>query len=468
MKWFVRRTASIVLAALVLPPLAQADAWLESAETGAQVARLMAAAQTQNQAYAILSSLTTEVGPRLAGSDAEARARDWAVEKLRALGFANVRIEPFTVPRWQRGVERAEIVSPFPQPLVVTALGGSASTGPAGVEAEVLAFPSIAALEQASPDHVAGRIVFVDEVMARSRDGSGYTAAAGKRRKVAFAAQKLGAVAALIRSVGTNSHRFAHTGQMRKVDYDAPAGVPAAALSAPDADQLQRALRYGEPVTIKLVLTPELRPPAPSGNVIAEIVGSEAPEEIVLVAAHLDSWDLGTGAVDDGAGVAIVIAAAARLQRLQQGAPRRTIRIVLFGSEEVGLVGARAYAQRHAEDIANHVIGTESDFGAGDIWRFDTRFAEDKLTLGSHIARQLKPLGIAPGNNMATGGPDMKFLREAGMPVVTLLQDGSDYFDWHHTPDDTLDKVAEDALNQNVAAYVAYLYLLANSSATFR
>lgn len=430
--------------------------------------QLMDSAQHTNKAYAIVDSLTTEVGPRLAGTEAEARARQWAVEKMTSLGLKNIRVETFEVPLWLRGEESAKIVSPFPQPLTITALGGSASTGPQGVEAEVAVFESLAALEQSSKGAVQGKIVFIDEVMVRSRDGSGYGAAVLKRRQTAYTAQRLGAVAALIRSVGTSSHRFAHAGQMQRVGSAVEAGVPAAALTAADADQLVRSLAYAKPVVVKLVITPRLLPPAVSGNVVGEIVGRERPQEIVLVGAHLDSWDLGTGAVDDGAGVGIVLGAAKVLIDTLPQSPRRTVRVVLFGSEEVGVVGARAYAQQHEATLANHVLAAESDFGSGDIWRFDSRVVEEKLPLMAAIAAVLEPLDIAPGNNTARGGPDLRFLREAGVPIASLLQDGQDYFDFHHTADDTLDKITPSALNQNVAAYAALIYLAAETTTDFR
>lgn len=430
--------------------------------------QLMDSAQHTNTAYAIVDSLTTEVGPRLAGTEAEARARQWAVEKMTSLGLKNIRVETFEVPLWLRGEESAKIVSPFPQPLTITALGGSASTGPQGVEAEVAVFESLAALERSSKGAVQGKIVFIDEAMVRSRDGSGYGAAVLKRRQTAYMAQRLGAVAALIRSVGTSSHRFAHAGQMKRVGSAVEAGVPAAALTAADADQLVRSLAYAKPVVVKLVITPRLLPPAASGNVVGEIVGREKPQEIVLVGAHLDSWDLGTGAVDDGAGVGIVLGAAKVLIDTLPQSPRRTVRVVLFGSEEVGVVGARAYAQKHEATLANHVLAAESDFGSGDIWRFDSRVVEEKLPLMAAIAAVLEPLDIAPGNNTARGGPDLRFLREAGVPIASLLQDGQDYFDFHHTADDTLDKITPSALNQNVAAYAALIYLAAETTADFR
>ena len=460
-----------LLAVFALWPLSAAADTPASAVTPAMAAtaqKLMQQASHANIGYEIVESLTTEVGPRLAGTEAEGRARQWAVARLKGLGFHNVRVEPFMVPLWLRGIERAEIVAPFPQPLTITALGGSASTGPDGVEAEVVSFESLAALEDAPEGSLQGKIVFVDETMSRSRDGSGYRVAVAKRRKTAFTAQRLGASAALIRSVGTSSHRFAHAGQMRRIDYKGEAGVPMAALTAPDADQLARTLSRGVPVIVKLVITPQLLPPSESGNVIAEIPGTAVPDEIVLVGAHLDSWDLGTGAIDDGAGVGIVIGAAKLLLDVLPQAPRRTIRIVLFGSEEVGLVGAQAYAEQHAGELHNHVIATESDFGAGEIWRFDTGVADEKVPLAVAIGELLQPLGIEAGTNTATGGPDMKYLREAGVPVVGLKQNGWDYFDLHHTPDDTLDKIAPAALKQNIAAYAAFLYLAAEIEADFR
>jgi carboxypeptidase Q len=460
----------LIAASLLLASTASAESSAPtlSPEMKSTAVEFMQLARESQLGYELVESLTTEVGPRLAGTEAEARARDWAVARLKALGFANVHVEPFDVPLWIRGLEYAEITAPFPQPLTITALGGSISTGPEGVEGEVVSFPSLAAVTAAPDNSLRGKIVFVDEVMTRTQAGSGYGVAGAKRRQTAYEAHRLGAKAALIRSVGTSSHRFAHTGQMQRAIHEPKPSVPAAALSAPDADQLQRALKRGQPVRLKLVLTPQNLPPSKSGNVVAEIIGSEAPEEIVLVGAHLDSWDLGTGAIDDGAGVGIVVGAAKLIMDHLPRAPRRTIRVVLFGSEEVGLVGAKAYADLHADELKQHIVGAESDFGAGEIWQFDTRFAEDKLSIAKEIRDVLHPLGIGPGNNEASGGPDMMFVREAGMPVVTLKQNGWDYFDLHHTPDDTLDKVDAVKLQQNIAAYAAFLYLAAEIEADFR
>ena len=376
-------------------------------------------------------------------------------------------MEGFPVPRWTRGIEQAEILSPFPQPLVVTALGGSASTGLEGVEGRVMSYASLDAMRRAPDGAAKGAIIFVDETMSRTQDGSGYAVAVAKRRQAAAEARRLGAQATLIRSVGTSSHRFAHTGQMKSVIHgqEDMTHVPAAALSAPDADQLRRALARSDELRLRLVLTPEVLPEGESGNVIAEIPGRESPEQIVLIGAHLDSWDLGTGAVDDGAGVGIVVAAAKLIMdALPQ--PRRTIRIVLFGAEEVGLVGAMAYVRAHFNELPQHVFASESDFGAGRVWRFDTNVSEASEPLADAIGQELRWLGIGPGGRKASGGPDIGPLQRAGkVPVLRLAQDGSDYFDLHHTPNDTLDKIDPKELDQNVAAWAALIYLVAENEA---
>ncbi len=427
------------------------------------VDRLQAAALESNHAYEIAESLVTEVGPRMAASEAEARARDWAVAVLRANGFENVRIEPFTIPYWDALREEVHIVStPGAQPLVAAALGGSPSTPTNGLEAEVVRFPNLAALEAAPNNAVAGRIVFIDEPMTRTQDGSGYGVAVAKRGRCAPVAQAKGAVGCLIRSVGTDPHRFAHQGGSSRQ----PAGtsLPAMAISPADADILARLVARG-PTRVRMLIEADIRENAPSGNVIAEIRGRARPNEIVLLAAHLDSWDMGQGAIDDGAGVAI-ITAAARLIRQLPRRPSRTIRILLAGSEENGVHGGAAYAREHAGET--HVVALESDFGAGRVWRFDTRFAENAMPHARAFRRALAPLGVGPGNNEATGGADVGALRQAGVPVVDLQQDGWDYFDVHHTPNDTLNMIEPAALRQNVAAWATFVYLAADNDWTFR
>jgi len=432
-----------------------------SAEQQRNVDRLRAAALESDLAWDIVEDLVTEVGPRLAGSEAEAQARDWAVAMLREQRFTNVRTEPFTIPYWDATREEAHIVGATPQPMVIAALGGSPSTPQGGLEAEIVRFADMAALEAAPDDSVRGRIVFIDERMQRTQDGSGYGAAVAKRGRCAPVAQAKGALACLIRSVGTDPHRFAHQGGSSRQSQGA--SLPAAAISPADADQLARRVARGA-TRVHLNIEADIRENAPSGNVIAEIRGRERPEEIVLLAAHLDSWDMGQGAIDDGAGVAIITAAAQLIRDLPRR-PRRTIRILLAGAEENGVHGGAAYAAAHASEP--HIVGAESDFGAGRIYRFRTRFADHALPYGRAIQRQLAPLGIIAGDNAASGGADTGAMRQAGMPVADLSQDGLDYFDYHHTPDDTLDKIDPDALRQNVAAWAVFAYLAADSDWVF-
>lgn len=422
--------------------------------------RLQAAALESNLAWEIVEGLVTDVGPRMAGSEAEAVARDWAVARLNGLGFQNVRIQPFTIPFWQAVREDAYIVTLGARPLVAAALGGSPS---ADVTAEIVRFTSMAALQAAPESAVRGRIVFIDELMARNQDGSGYGPAVRKRGQCAPVAQAKGAVGCVIRSVGTDPHRFAHQGGASR---QAPGvSLPAMAISPADADVLQRLLRRGA-VRMRLVIEADIRDNAPSGNVIAEIRGRERPDDIVLLVAHLDSWDHGQGAVDDGAGVAIITAAARLIRQLPQR-PRRTIRILLAGAEENGLHGAIAYAAAHLND--NHIVASESDFGAGRIWRFRTNFTEAALPYARAYQQALAPLLIAPGDNNAGPGPDLIPLRaRTNVPLVELSQDGSDYFDLHHTPDDTLDKIDPAALRQNVAAWVTFAYLAAETDWVYR
>ncbi|MBN8607064.1 MAG: M20/M25/M40 family metallo-hydrolase [Caulobacterales bacterium] len=433
-----------------------------SAEQQRTVDRLRAAALESDLAWNIVEDLVTEVGPRLAGSEAEARARVWAEAMLRENRFTNIRTEAFTIPYWDAVREEASVVAPTQQHMVIAALGGSPSTPAGGLEAEIVRFPDMAALEAAPASAVQGRIVFIDERMQRTQDGSGYGAAVAKRGRCAPVAQAKGALACLVRSVGTDPHRFAHQGGSSRQSQGA--SLPAAAVSPADADLLARLAARG-PTRVRLNIEADIRENAPSGNVIAEIRGRERPQEVVLLAAHLDSWDMGQGAIDDGAGVAIVTAAA-RLIRDLPHRPRRTIRILLAGAEENGVHGGAAYARAHADDT--HIVAAESDFGAGRIYRFRTRFADSAAPYGRAIHRQLAPLGIILGDNSASGGADVGDLRTAGVPVVDLGQDGLDYFDYHHTADDTLDKIDPEALRQNVAAWAVFAYLAADSDWSFR
>ncbi|MEI2456417.1 M28 family peptidase [Lysobacter firmicutimachus] len=410
--------------------------------------------------YRITESLTTEVGPRLAGSEADARAVKWAEAKFKELGFDKVWTEPVTFPKWERRSERAEVLGAHRQPLALTALGGS----PAGqVEAEVVRFADLAALEAAPAGSLAGKIAFVDYRMERARDGAGYGPGGRVRSRGPSAAIRAGASAFLMRSAGTDSHRNPHTGITRFDDGLTP--IPSAALAGPDADQLARLSARG-PIKVSLALDCGWDGEATSHNVIGEIRGKSKPEEVVIIGGHLDSWDLGTGAIDDGAGVGLTMAAAKLIGQTRLR-PARSVRVIAFANEEQGLHGGKAYALKHAKDVAKHQIGAESDFGAGRIYAYSSSAPDYAQAADKQIAKALAPLGIEHTPGKGGPGPDISPFAAGGLAWARLAQDGSDYFDYHHTPDDTLDKIDPKALAQNVAAYAVFAYLAASAEGDF-
>jgi hypothetical protein len=405
-------------------------------------------------AWDIVEGLTTEVGQRLAATEAEARARDWAVRRLSAMGFANVHVEPFTMPVWTRGAEGAEIVSPFPQKLVVTALGYSASTGPAGVTGEVVHFDSVDALRLAPDSAVKGKIVFIDHDMMPTQDGSGYGQFGAPRRQGPTIASLKGALAIVVRSIGTDHHRNPHTGVQYFTDGARP--IPAGALTVPDSEQLVRILNRGRPVVMHLTLVSQRSENGMSGNVIAEVPGRDPNAPILLVGGHLDSWDLATGAIDDASGVAIVTAAAKHI--MDAGRPLRTIRIVWFGAEEPGGLGGEVYAKEHGKE--RYAIAGESDFGADRVWRFSSQLLKTDPAAYAQLTASLAPLGIVANDKGEADGTDVGPTITAGAPWVSMNQDGLRYFDYHHSPDDTLDKIDPAQLRQNVAAWTTMLAIV--------
>lgn len=417
-------------------------------------------------AYKVTASLTTEVGARMAGSEADRRAVDWAVAKFKELGYDKVYTEAVTYPLWVRRSEHAAIVAPFPQPLVLTALGYSAGTPKGGLTAEVVKFDTLDALKAADPASIKGKIVYVGYRMERAKDGHGYGMGSAVRTTGAVIAQAKGAAAYLLRSVGTDAQqRAAHTGV---TGFRDPAkAIPAAALTNPDADQLERVLAYGKPVTLKLDLDCGVVGEYTGANVIGEITGRKHPDQVVAIGGHLDSWDLGTGAIDDGAGVAIAMAAGKLIRDLPQR-PDRTIRVIAFANEEMGLWGGRAYADKHGAEVAKFQLGTESDFGAGKIWRMSASVKPEAREAIGQIARVLEPVGVAyDATRPGGGGSDLSQMHVKGMAALSLTQDGTKYFDWHHTPNDTLDKIDPAELAQNVAVYAAFSYMAAQANGDF-
>ncbi len=422
-----------------------------------EVAAMRDAALRDQLAYDIVEGLTTEVGPRLAGTQAEARARRWAVTRLTALGFRNVRVETTPMQTWVRGVETAEVVSPFPQPLRLTALGGSVATPPEGITAEIAYFQSFRDLQSAPEGSLKGKIAFVSNAMSATQDGSSYGTFGPARFVGPNVAAKKGALAIVIRSIGSDHGRGPHAGQTNFEKGIEP--IPAAALATSDADNLWRIVARGRPVTLHLILTPHSLGITETGNVIAEVPGTDPSAGIVLVGGHLDSWDLGTGAIDDASGVAIVTAAA---KRLLDGPPlRRTIRIVWFGAEETGGAGSDAYFAAHKSEY--HALAAESDFGADRVWRFAVNLPAAALPLADRLESALAPLGIVRGTQQADDGADIEPLVKAGVAAIDLNQSGLRYFDIHHTPEDTLERIDPTQLAQNVAAWTTMLTIVANA-----
>lgn len=455
MKIFIQNTLSLIFCSS-LALAAQADSG-----DNKEINLLQAKALSDTVALEITEGITTELGSRMAGTADEAMARDWAVTKLKSLGFSNVNIETFSMPVWVRGKETASITQPYTQALAITTLGRSASTGSEGLEAELAYFPTLADLKAAAPGSLAGKIAFISHTMQPTQDGSGYGAYGPVRWHGPSLAAERGAVGAVIRSIGTDSHRNPHTGGTGF--DDGVQAIPAAAMSNPDADNVERMIARGKPLKMKMTLTPKNLGDRDSGNVIAEIPGSDPDAGIVLIACHLDSWDLGTGAIDDASGCGIITAAAKLV--MQEGKPRKTIRLLWAGAEEVGVFGGKAYALAHKDD--SHTLVMESDFGADRVWQVRFRApagaGDSAIAMQERIAEALLPLGVGPGDSEAKGGADVgEIAKNKAVAVIDLRQDGSRYFDLHHTPDDTFDKIDPKQMQQNVAAWATTLSIVAN------
>ena len=442
---------AIVAVSAVFAPSCAAD--LQTA------VRLRDAALADKTAWTMLESLTTEIGARPIASPAYERARPWAEAELKALGFTNIRTESFEKDVWQRGAESAEIVGPYPHKLAVIGLGGSQPTPKNGIEAEVVVLKSYAALVAAPEGAFKGKIVVVNQPMTRTQDGSGYGAAVAARYGHGEAAKR-GAVAYLTRSISTSQSRAPHTGT------GGVAKIPAAALGVPDADLLERMAARG-PVRLRLVLNSSIKPRSTLWNISGEIEGSEKPQDVIVVGGHLDSWDPGTGAIDDGAGVSITAAAAHLIGQLSRH-PRRTIRVVFWGSEENG-GSSDAYAAAHKDEIKNLVLTGESDLGADAVFKLELPAAVKTAPEFAAISTVLAPLKVIVAPSPAAhAGSDTEGLQAAGVPVMSFRNDATRYFDYHHSADDTLAVVDPAGLSQNVATWAATLYLLADSEIDFR
>lgn len=441
-------------------------AW--SSEKLQQLRQIQQTALQDDYAYRQAAHLTDNIGPRVAGSPQAAAAVEYVADEMRKLGL-EVRLEKVSVPRWVRGEEHAELVS-YPgqvpgtqQKIVVTALASlNCATPPEGITADVVVVNNFQELAALPREKVQGKIVVFNERFDQKLAASGfaldaYEQAVAYRENGRLAAARQGAVAALVRSAGGAEFRLPHTGE---TGYDPKLpGIPAGAITAEDAELLARLTAQG-PVRLHLVLTPKLLGEVESYNVIADLKGSKHPEQVVIVSGHLDSWDLGTGALDDAAGVAVAMETAQILQQLKLQ-PDRTIRVVAWMAEEIGIFGGRAYGKQHASEAGNHFAAIETDLGAGHAMGINVCCDESILQLLQPVATVLLSSGAGVLRTSEDTGADIIPLRVAGVPTFSPIQDVSTYFDYHHTAADTLDKINPQLLRENAAVVATLAYALA-------
>lgn len=427
-------------------------------------ARIIDHQLTQSQSYETLAYLADNIGPRLSGSRGAALAVDWTTKRFRDWGI-DVRQERVMVPHWVRGAERAHLTSHNRQEIILTTLGGSVATPPAGITADVIEVTSYEQLAELGREKVAGKIVLYNkamdmELVERGEAFQAYSGAVIFRSSGASRAAEHGAVAAVVRSVASASLRTPHTGALR-YDPNQPR-IPSAAVTSEDADLISRLLAKGERVRMNLVLTPRTLPDAVSANVVAEIRGRELPNEIILIGGHLDSWDIGTGAIDNGSGVSMVMETM-RLMKELNIQPRRTVRAVLFMNEENGMAGAHAYFNSVVKrgELHRHVAVVETDAGVDDPVGFISTLEGTSLEAARARMDVLSRIGPLWFRSSRFVGADTSPLTSAGIPGFGLVPNPRHYFDYHHTAADTLDKVDPKALARNTAAFAALTYMLA-------
>ncbi|MEJ2127903.1 MAG: M28 family peptidase [Woeseiaceae bacterium] len=469
-------TTLLTLAPIVCSAQAELniDPAIIPADVAAKALSLQERALQDNLPVDIVESVTTEVGPRRIGTEGDKRVIAWSQAKFRELGFDRVWTEPVELDHgWIRGEAKAEILEPFPHNLVMTALGYSVGTN-GDLVGEIVEFPTYDdLLAVPEGDSLKGKIAFVSYSMAdyvNPEDGSNrgsYGEGTRARSKGRVEAAKRGAEALVIRSVGNSINRFGHTGSGNAYE-EGVRKIPTAALSAPDAILVQNMLRRGKPVILKMNMTSEITGPQMSANIIGEITGREHSDKFVVLGAHVDSWDEGTGALDDGAGIGSMMAAAAFIGQMDQR-PRRSIRVLLFSGEEVGFYGVYAYMKKHADNIDSHLLGAEVDTGGGRGKMLSSRVGENSLPLVREMHKLVEPLGIEfNDSNDVHAQSDMSELSKAGMPALHLLQEPNGYFMYHHTPNDTFDKIIPEDMRYLTAAYVTLFYVAAELDVDFR
>ena len=439
------------LLSLLLTRSALAQDGSIAARYGDAAARIIAAATRDSAAWFKLARLSDTFGPRFSGTENLERAIDWVLAEMKRDGLENVRGEPVMVPRWVRGAESAELVSPRPQGLPLLGLGGSIGTPAQGITAELLIVKSFDDLKARAAE-ARGKIVLYDVPFTT------YGATVQYRGTGAIEAAKVGAVAALVRSVTPSSMRTPHTGGMR---YDSTVSrIPAAAITVEDSEMLHRIQRRGERITVRLTMGAQLLPDVESRNLVGELKGRERPDEVVVIGGHIDSWDVGSGAMDDGGGVVIAWEAVRLLKQLGL-TPRRTIRVVGWTNEENGLRGGLAYRDAHAAELDQHVLAIESDGGVFRPIGFGFNGSDSARAILRQVVTLLKPLA-ADSLLAAGGGADIGPIMQRGVPGMSHVVDGTRYFWYHHTEADTPDKLDPREVAQNVAAMAIMAYVVAD------
>lgn len=443
-----RAGALAAAAALLAPPLAAQSL---SARYRDAANRIIAESMKDSAAWNRIAVLTETFGHRFSGSPSLEDAIDWIIARMKEDGLDNVRGEPVMVPRWVRGEESAEMILPRRAPLPMLGLGGSIGTPASGITAEVMVASSFADLERRASE-AEGKIVLFTFPWTNYGETGAY------RRQGAIAAAKAGALASLIRSVTPYSMRTPHTGSMA---YDSTVRrIPHAAITPEDADMIARLVQRGEKVVVKLTMAAQTLPDAPSRNVVGEIRGSQFPDEVVVMGGHIDSWDVGRGAMDDAGGVVVAWEALRVLKRLGL-TPRRTIRVVGWTNEENGLRGGNAYRDAHRAQLDNHILAIESDGGVFKPEGFGFTGPESAFGTLVEIGRLLDPIGagkVVKGG----GGADIGPIMALGVPGLGLNVDGSKYFWYHHTDADTVDKLDPREVAMCVATMAVMAYVVAD------
>jgi carboxypeptidase Q len=413
--------------------------------------RIIDAAVSDSAAWQRLAVLTERFGNRFSGTQGLERAIDWILESMRSDGLDNVRGEPVMVPRWVRGAESAELVRPRRQVLPMLALGGSIGTPPSGISAPVLVVSSFDDLKSKAP-RARGKIVLFDVPF------TSYGATVAYRANGAVEAARVGAVAALVRSVTPFSMRTPHTGGMR---YDSTVRrIPTAAITVEDAEMIHRMQDRGDTVVVRLTMGARTLPDAPSRNLVGELRGRELPDEVIVMGGHIDSWDVGRGAMDDGGGVVVAWEAIRVLKRLGL-TPRRTIRVVGWTNEENGLRGGNAYRDQHRDALDKHVLAIESDGGVFAPQGFGFTGSDAAFDTVRDIGSLLQRIGAGTVTR-GGGGADIGPIMALGVPGMGLTVDGTEYFWYHHTEADTIDKLDPREMALCVATMAVMAYVVAD------